>query len=389
MKPKICVFHQSLNNNFGGAASVSAWVIEALKKDYEIYLATTDKDVDVNGLNQLYGTSLSPQDFNIVQTRIVAWLQKVSSNKLKSLRLAYSVKDLKSMFGEFDLIVNTANEINLGYPAIQYIHCPIRSSIIVRELYSPPESWLRLANNAVFKLVSGFRADKLGNNSVFIANSEWTANAFSRAYGLKAKVIYPPITLPEPSSDQSHDRETGFVTIGRFIHEKRLHETIDIIERVRKIIPEVHLHIVGDGKGSYSDTINSMASDRDYVTLHRNISRDELGSLVRRHRFGIHSTRYEHFGMAPAEMVTAGMIVFVHKSGGQVEIVNNIDELAFENYDEAVVKILNVLEDEELQARITAELSCRKDLFSAEIFMSKISGLVSDVLKVRKNYDYE
>lgn len=389
MKPKICVFHQSLNNNFGGAASVSAWVVEALKKDYEIYLATTDKDVDINGLNQLYGTFLSPQDFNIVQTRISTWLQKVSSDKLKSLRLAYSVKDLKSVYGQFDLIVNTANEINLGYPAIQYIHCPIRSSIIVKELYSPPESWLRLANNTVFKLVSGFRADKFGNNSVFIANSNWTANAFSRGYGLEAKVIYPPISLPVPSSDQSHDRETGFVTIGRFIREKRLHETIEIIERVRKIIPEVHLHIVGDGKGSYSDKINKLALDRDYVTLHRNISRDELGNLVRRHRFGIHSTRYEHFGMAPAEMVTAGMIVFVHKSGGQVEIVNNIDELAFENYDEAVVKILKVLEDEELQERIAAELSRRKDLFSSEIFMSKINSLVSDVLRERKNYAYE
>lgn len=388
MKPKICVFHQSLNNNFGGAASVSAWVVEALKKDYEIYLATTDKDIDINGLNQLYGTSLSPQDFNIVQTRISTWLQKISSDKLKSLRLAYSVKYLKSVYGQFDLIVNTANEINLGYPAIQYIHCPIRSSVIVKELYSPPESWLRLANNTVFKLVSSFRADKFGNNSVFIANSNWTANAFSRGYGLEAKVIYPPISLPVPSNDQIHDRETGFVTIGRFIREKRLHETIEIIERVRKIIPEVHLHIVGDGKGSYSDKINKMALDRDYVTLHRNISRDELGSLMRRHRFGIHSTRYEHFGMAPAEMVTAGMIVFVHKSGGQVEIVNNIDELAFENYDEAVVKILNVLEDEELQARIAAELSCRKDLFSSEIFMSKINSLVSDVLRKRKNYAY-
>ena len=39
------------------------------------------------------------------------------------------------------------------------------------------------------------------------------------------------------------------------------------------------------------------------------------------HRYGIHGMREEHFGMAPAEMVRAGVIVWVPRGGGQMEIV--------------------------------------------------------------------
>ena len=62
--------------------------------------------------------------------------------------------------------------------------------------------------------------------------------------------------------------------------------------------------------------------------------------------------REEHFGMAPAEMVRAGMIVWVPNGGGQVEIVGNDPRLVYESDEQAIDQIVQVLGNPDEQRRL-------------------------------------
>jgi hypothetical protein len=57
------------------------------------------------------------------------------------------------------------------------------------------------------------------------------------------------------------------------------------------------------------------------------VTRDELRAAVASHRYGIHAMEEEHFGMGPAEILSAGCLLFAHDSGGPVEILGGEERL--------------------------------------------------------------
>lgn len=116
--------------------------------------------------------------------------------------------------------------------------------------------------------------------------------------------------------------------------------------------------------------------DASWVFLNENLSREELMALVSKHRYGIHGMPDEHFGVAVAEMVKAGCIVFVPHRGGQVEIAGKDERLVYGGEDEAVSKIVRIMNNPEEQTSLRSYLGSRKELFSAERFMNQIREIV-------------
>jgi hypothetical protein len=109
------------------------------------------------------------------------------------------------------------------------------------------------------------------------------------------------------------------------------------------------------------------------------ISREALLRLVSKHKYGIHGMQYEHFGIAVAEMVKAGCIVFVPGGGGQVEIVDD-ERLIYNSEREAIWKIITVLSDKNFQLSLLRRLASQAQLFSTEHFINQIRGIVRGVL---------
>jgi len=217
---------------------------------------------------------------------------------------------------------------------------------------------------------------------VTLVNSDWTGSKVKEFYGIDAITVYPPIPgdFPEILWDE---RENGFVCIGRFCPGKRFEAVIEILAEVRAKIPDVHLHIIGTpsmfkGEHEYYPRLVRVARENaPWVLLHENLSREELVQLVSNHRYGIHANVDEHFGIAVAEMIKAGCIVFVHNSGGQVEIVGGDERLAYQTKDEAAQKIMRVIDNPNEQDSLRNYLHSRKGLFSAETFMRQIREIVS------------
>jgi glycosyltransferase involved in cell wall biosynthesis len=269
--------------------------------------------------------------------------------------------------------------LDLGRRALQYVHYP-------RQLRPRPTADLRWYHRPA-ALVDAYYAmcDRLANESterirsnVTFANSAWTARLLRERSGLRdAVVVHPPVagTFPDVPWEQ---RENGFLCIGRFSSEKRLERVIAMIAAVRREVPDVHLHLVGGRDSrSYYRRIKRLAQPHaSWLYIDENLSRDRLIDLIARHRYGIHGMDEEHFGIAPAEMVRGGCIVFVPTSGGQVEIVGSEPALVYDSTEDGVEKIVRTLSDPSQQARLRTYLAGRRQEFSPDRFMQAIRGAV-------------
>jgi hypothetical protein len=114
-----------------------------------------------------------------------------------------------------------------------------------------------------------------------------------------------------------------------------------------------------------------------WVSFRHHLPREEVRALIASTRYGIHGMREEHFGMAPAEMVGAGMIVWVPNGGGQVEIVGDEAALRYDDEDDAVRKIVRVLSEDGEEPRLRTHLAAQGELFSVQRFTDDVRKLVA------------
>jgi glycosyltransferase involved in cell wall biosynthesis len=231
-------------------------------------------------------------------------------------------------------------------------------------------------------------ADRIGDFSVSrmkanltLTNSHWTATLIRQFLGVEARVLYPPV-VAAPHPQRWEDRRSHFLAVGRVSPEKDYERLIAILSRVRASGHDVTLTIVGTWDRNvrrYLARLRRLArTSGSWVRFAQNVSRQELQELMATHRYGIHGMREEHFGMAPAEMVASGMIVWVPAGGGQTEIVGSEERLLFASDEEAAARIIDVLGHESEQRRLQAYLRERAHLFGTDRFVDEIRRIVDD-----------
>ena len=154
-----------------------------------------------------------------------------------------------------------------------------------------------------------------------------------------------------------------------------------ILSRVREQVPDLTLTIVGtsDRHGArYLHSLITLArSLGSWIEFRDNLPRDEVRALMASYRYGIHGMAEEHFGMAPAELARAGVIVWVPRGGGQMEIVGHQPALMFSSDQDAVEKITHTLADQDEQRRLRESLAAASQQFSAANFMRQVRDIVN------------
>lgn len=124
-----------------------------------------------------------------------------------------------------------------------------------------------------------------------------------------------------------------------------------------------------------------MAADREYIFLEGEVPRSRLVELACTHRYGIHGKEHEHFGMAVAELVAAGALTFVPKTGGQRAIVRNKPELLYGSVTEAIDAITTVLDEPRLQYELRMTPAEIRRRFGRERFQRQFSSIVDELLE--------
>src|SRR5262245_40144114 len=356
-------------------------MLQALKDDYEVTLYTW-WPVDVEAINRFWGTSIRAADFHT--TRVPDWLRRLVDAPplpLAMLRTAVMLNSVRRRLAGFDIAVTANNEADFGTVGVQYVHYPWnmfpRPAVDLRWYHF---GFLLAPYYRLCVGLSGFSADSMRRNLSLVTSGGTGRQAWMR-YKIASRTVYPPVTN-QASSVPWEARASEFICVGRIAPEKEIERVLDIFAGVRAAFPAVRLHVVGtaDHPRYYRRIASRIRAAGGWIQLHENLSRDELNALTGRVRYGIHGMREEHFGMAPAEMVRAGCIVWVPDGGGQVEIVGD-PRLTYATIEAAVTKITATLRDDAEQARLRAHLATRAPLFTTERFMQQVRAAVADALQ--------
>ncbi len=383
---RVLVLHPRLEP-VGGAEVVAAWAIQALARDHRVDVLTWSEP-DFAALDRDYGTSLVGADIGV--RRPPGWLrrafegvQRLDRDPWSVQRFALLMRMTRRIRDRYDVVLSTYGEADLGGPGIQYVHQPWCGEPF-QAIASADRSLAHRLRAVLgvrlrpWRLVSGFSFDRMRSN-LTLANSEATAAALGRLYGIGSEILHPPVP-PAPPGLPWAERENGFACIGRLVAAKRIDRILAVLERVRASGELVTLHVVGSPQAEepeYGRDILRRASEAGaWVTVHAGLSRAELSGLLGRMRYGIHAMEDEPFGIAVAEMVQSGCLVFVPEAGGPREIVGEEPRLAFRNEDEAVERIVGMLRSTASRAEALAHLAERRRGFSAERFAEGLRAVV-------------
>jgi glycosyltransferase involved in cell wall biosynthesis len=361
----------------GGGNGVCAWLVEALKDRHDVTLLTW-RPVDFGAVDRHYGTSLAASGVACLTVgRGVRAAVDATPATLDLLRMSLLLRACRRVAGDFDVVVTANNEADFGRRGIQYVHFPsgYQEAPRLGDRWYHAFSWLVPSYYSACVALAGYSRDRMREN-VTIANSRWTADRVAERHGIEASVLYPPVAGDFPDVAWER-REDGFVCLGRFAPEKRIERAVAIVGAVRAAGADVRLHLVGAPEGRrYFARVKRLARENArWVTLHVDLSRQDLARLVASQRFGIHAMRDEPFGMAVGEMIRAGCVVFAPRGGGQSEIVDD-PRLTYDDDADAVAKILRVLASADEQTRARAALRTRAEAFSREAFVADVRRVV-------------
>jgi len=382
MKPRVAVIHPVLAAG-GGSEAVALGAIKALQEEYRVSLITMGRP-DLAALNEKYGAGI---DLARLETRLLA-IPPGTRRRFDALRGFPLARYCRRHARDYDLMISTYNVMDFGVAGIQMIADFAFDDTLRREadfsggVVEPPAHRPSPARTLYLRLARALAGDREEGwrRNLTLANSKWTARRLRDKLGLAAGVIYPPVAGGFPRVPWT-EREDGFVAVGRLVPEKGFDLIIAILAEVRKVRP-VHLHIIGRReRTAYAAKIESLCRGLgDWARLEGEMYGAEKAAFLTRHKYGLSGRRGEAFGIAVAEMVKAGLVVWVPDDGGQTEIVDHAG-LTFSGRDQAAALIRSVLSDADAQARLTRHLEARAEAFSAARFSGELRAAVRNFLE--------
>lgn len=363
---------------YGGGERVCFTVLEALQDAYDVTFVT-DARPDITEYNAYYGTNVDVAQVEIRQMpRAIRLLFQSFPDRPWKFKQLIINRYLRTIESEFDLVFSTVNEYDLSTDSVQYIHYPMYP----REGPDTPgnESLTYAVYDQLCSLVCDLSTDPL-DNATLLTNSDWTASVIESAYGVPARVVYPPVQTPSLEGVSWEDRENGFLTVGRITPKKRIVELIDLVVELTDRDHTLHHHIVGPWDNDrYARRVERKASEYECIHFEGKVSTERLAELRATHRYGLHGMENEHFGIVVAEMAAAGMIVFTPESGGQKEILRDSDECLYSDWDDAIETIESVLNDQSRQAQIREQLTGTAQRFNEVRFQRDVLKAVAKTL---------
>ncbi|MGB9931505.1 glycosyltransferase [Haloarcula amylolytica] len=369
---KIGIYHPDVERG-GGAEAVCLHMIDALCSVHDVTLLTASRP-DFTTLDDHYMTNTRGTDVQLLGTIAEKLADGMSMYKIRHAVFARAVRKRSE---NYDGIISAFNELTVPGGALQYVHHPL-----YRCLSSPEEEkeLFGCTRDIVAKKIAGL---ELGCGPM-LTNSEWMASILESCWGIKPSVVYPPVKAGESAGKKWTERENGFVAVGRIAPDKRTGLAIDIVKQLNQKGNDLTLHLIGQPDGSeYALEVQNRAKELNFVEFHGEVSRDRLISLLNSVRYGLHTKKHEHFGMAVAEMVASGMIPFVPNSGGQVEIVGRETALTYSSPKEAINIIEEVIRSQARQEELLRSLPDPKSRYGPERFTTEIQSQVDTWLNTK------
>ena len=262
-------------------------------------------------------------------------------------------------------------------PGFDYLYYPERYLYnTMLRIYSRP---LELATKTLISLFKSIRY-----KPAILTNSRFSASIIERFLNVKAIVLYPPVNIEKYLTLSKHrDRENIVVTISRIEPMKNL----DIIVDIAKEVKEAKFVILGSMQSIsyYAHLMRRirMLNLEDKIKVLVNASEELKMKILKKAKIYLHSTKYEHFGIAVVEAMAAGLIPVVHRSGGPWTDIVEFGKygFSFSNLEEVryIICSLTHLGEGELHA-IREKAVERAKTFSYSAFLKRLDVIVSNLI---------
>lgn len=347
------IFHIPAESNGGGEKVLWAMVDKLIKEDYNVTVYSNyinDKKALMANVKKYFGYDIKLSHFQFLEldTAILTDDRRDFWTEMPGT-LACFMEGLLRF--KPDLIVESATR-HFGYfaypilapniPRINYVHWPYAGD---REV-SREKQDMQDSNKDFFTRISALNSYIVKQLFVNLpysllsytlqtcyTNSRWTQDHIENSWGKgKCSILYPPCNVEEFMTPPTTPRKKKVVSFSQYRGEKRQDIQLDMWRHFLKSHPntDVEYHMMGSVKDSGSEHIYNFVKDTiekegiKNFFLHRNLPFEQLKKNLQEATFGVHTMHDEHFGIAPAEMLSAGLIVLAHNSAGpKNDIIGN------------------------------------------------------------------
>ncbi|MDD2822993.1 MAG: glycosyltransferase [Candidatus Daviesbacteria bacterium] len=271
----------------------------------------------------------------------------------------------------------------------------------VRSIYEP------LINAIYHKVNNKFRAgvfsnplERLKSYQTIIANSLFTQKWIMNYWKRESVVVYPPVELLcDKYKMDNLNKKKWICSVGRFFTLGHGKKQEILIKAFKEFYNSGHkdwqLHLVG-GVGSEVGNIELIAhlkkeSEGYPVFFHLNVSRKEVEEIYIQSKIYWHATGYrenesfhpikfEHFGIAPIEAISAGCVPVLYNGGGLREIISvtGLQERLhlFSSINQLVNNTTEILKQDISSTEWELILETLRNNFSYNAFRNKFMALI-------------
>jgi glycosyltransferase involved in cell wall biosynthesis len=228
-----------------------------------------------------------------------------------------------------------------------------------------------------------------------IVNSKFVSDTLERNFGIKSRVLYPPI---QDFLLEGFSRKQIILSVGRFFARLYNDKRYDILTEAfrhacRSDLQGWEYHIVGNAftDRATQKMLNSLIEkNKGYpVFFHVNCAFGLLHQLYNEATIFWHAAGYgvdeerhpenvEHFGMTTVEAMSAGCIPVVIKKGGQREIIlEGVNGFSWSTIDELIGHTVEIARGHVPLAEIRKNARKRFEDFSTDRFQHRAIELFS------------
>lgn len=260
---RVAIFHATFDVAGGGERLVLqiARALDELGHEVDLYTTYLDQRV-FRLLASDLGWQRPPK---VVRAPLAGLLRVVARGRAVRLWRLLAFREvgkyLRRAMEDYDVVVETRSNVPLDVD-VSYIHYPAVLDYLADKHTSI--HW-RVYNWLVMELAERAR----GSPRLVLTNSSWTAEKVREAYGLEARVLYPPVEVERFEGVDLNRKENIVLTVSRFSQEKNL----DTIVRIARLVPEAQFYVVGSTSPYSRPVINRLTG-----------LIDELGAKKRPHR---------------------------------------------------------------------------------------------------------
>ncbi len=210
--------------------------------------------------------------------------------------------------------------------------------------------------------------------------SEWGVSP-EKITVIHNSIEIPPELLEEIAEPVQH----SVVSAGRLVPWKKVDGVIDAMKKVREIISDAQLSIVGDGPDRVSLEMHAKKSLNHAVEFMGALSHTDTLKQLQKGSVVVLNSSYEGLSHLLIEALMLGCVIIATDAGGNSEVITHEENgllVQVEDTDGLVAALLRVLQDDELRARLKARALQSASTFSRPEMLMHTAHLLSAVSDV-------